>query len=196
MSAIRAFIAIEIPSDVKTTLKDLQSRLKRNNPNSIKWVEPANIHLTLKFLGNITTSQINPIASAMQASVSAVHPFCLQIQALGAFPNSNRPQVLWVGLNGDLKTLLNLQHNLDLNLSRIGVLVDDRPFSAHLTLGRVRETATLLEKQNIGKTLAADYFESNLGFVVQSLNLMQSHLSSTGPNHTCLNSVGLTKSES
>jgi RNA 2',3'-cyclic 3'-phosphodiesterase len=194
MPAIRAFIAIEIPSDIKTTLKDLQSRLKRNNPTSIKWVEPANIHLTLKFLGNISTSQIDPVTSAMQTSVSAFHPFRLQIQALGAFPNFNRPQVLWVGLNGDLKVLLNLQHILDLNLSRLGFAADERPFSAHLTLGRVRDTATLLEKQNIGKTMAADHFESNSGFVVQSLNLMQSQLSSTGPNHTCLNSIRLTKS--
>ena len=196
MSDIRAFIAIEIPSDIKTALKDLQSRLKSGNPNSIKWVEPENIHLTLKFLGNIHASQIDPVTSAMQTSVSAVHPFSLQIQALGAFPNFGRPQVLWVGLNGDLNVLLNLQHVLDLNLSRFGFPADNRPFSAHLTLGRVRDTATLMEKQNVGKTLASDHFESNLGFEVQSLNLMQSQLSSSGPKHTCLNSVRLTKSES
>lgn len=195
MSAIRAFIAIEIPSDIKTFLKDLQSRLKRNNPNSIKWVEPKNMHLTLKFLGNISTSQIDPVTSAMQISVSAVHPFHLKIKALGAFPNINRPQVLWIGLNGDLVALSDLQHVLDLNLSKLGFEADNRPFSAHLTLGRVRETATLMEKQNIGITLAADHFESNLGFAVQSLNLIQSQLSSTGPSYTCLYSIRLAKSE-
>jgi 2'-5' RNA ligase len=191
MVQIRAFIAIELPIEVKTALKQIQSALKKTGNNPVKWVDPANIHLTLKFLGNIETSQVPTITTVMESTANNTRPFPLQTQTPGAFPNINRVQVLWVGLGGDLDVLLNLQNTLDFNLSKLGYAPEKHPFSPHLTIGRVRETATLIEKQNLGRYVASARQEQSVTFSVQSMDLMQSQLLPSGPKYTCLKSVVL-----
>jgi RNA 2',3'-cyclic 3'-phosphodiesterase len=191
ISQIRAFIAIELPPDIKTVLKGLQLKLKLPGSNAVKWVDPANIHLTLKFLGNITSTQIASVTATVRSAAHTAKPFQLQVQSMGAFPNLNRVQVIWVGLDGSIETLLNLQKALDVELAKQGFAPENRPFSPHLTLGRVRETATLIDKQNIGKAISAINVESGYRFNVQALNLMQSRLLPGGPVYTCLQSVEL-----
>jgi RNA 2',3'-cyclic 3'-phosphodiesterase len=191
MEQIRAFIAIELPPDVKTALKNIQTKLKQAGNQAVKWVEFANIHLTLKFLGNISSAQIELVTSAMQAAAQSSGPFRLQVQAPGAFPNLNRVQVIWIGLTGDLDHLAILQKSLDSNLAKLGFPPENKPFSPHLTLGRVRETATLADKQTIGKSISTFTIEPGMIFDVLSLNLMQSRLSSAGPTYTRLKSVEL-----
>ncbi len=189
MNQIRAFICVEMPSEVKNTLKNVQNRLKQPGSNTVKWVDPANIHLTLKFLGNVNSAQINTIIAAMERTAQTVRLFQLQLGTVGAFPDINRAQVIWVGLKGDLEILLSLQKNLDSNLTRLGFLPEKRPFAAHLTLGRLRETATSADKQHISKSIQAISLESGLTASVNALSLMQSQLLPGGPVYTRLNAV-------
>jgi 2'-5' RNA ligase len=191
MSLIRAFIAIELPADIKAALKGLQIKLKQPAASSVKWVDPPNIHLTLKFLGNITPAQTGPVCTAMQSVAQSTRPFQLQVGAAGAFPDLKRVQVIWVGLAGEIDVLLVLQKNLDSHLAKLAFPPEIRPFSAHLTLGRVRETATLIEKQIIGNSISTAKMESSLAWPVKALNLMQSQLTPRGPIYTCLKSVEL-----
>ncbi|HSW57655.1 MAG TPA: RNA 2',3'-cyclic phosphodiesterase [Dehalococcoidales bacterium] len=191
MAQIRAFIAIEIPAEIKIHLKVLQDQIKPAGIKSVKWVEPANLHLTLKFLGNISPSQIQPVITAMQSAVQFSHSFHLQIDSLGAFPDLNRVQVIWSGLKGELDTLLKLQKSLDDQLARVGFVAEKRPFSAHLTLGRMRENATLFDRQNLGKKIRSCNPGSSPLFKVSTLHLMQSQLLPSGPIYTPLESIVL-----
>jgi RNA 2',3'-cyclic 3'-phosphodiesterase len=189
MPEIRAFIAIELPSEIKSILSNVQSQLKKVGSNTVKWVDPVNIHLTLKFLGDISTAQIDPVHSALQSAAQTAHPFRLAVQSAGAFPGLNRVQVIWIGLQGELETLTNLQRALDAQLSQLGFSPEKRPFSPHLTIGRVRETATLIERQNIAQSLSQLKLQTGVSFGVNSINLMQSRLLPAGPIYTCLKSV-------
>jgi RNA 2',3'-cyclic 3'-phosphodiesterase len=188
---IRAFIAVELPVEIKNNLRECQARLQSSSGNQVKWVDPEIIHLTLKFMGNINVTDVNPVTTAMLDAAVQGHSFKLQIQNWGAFPNLNRVQVIWVGLGGDLAILLELQKNLENNLAKLGFVTEARPFAPHLTLGRVRDTASSIDKQNIGKAIAALKVESILTFPVISLNLMQSKLRPQGPEYTCLKLVKL-----
>ncbi len=105
MEQIRSFIAIELPEEVKTGLKQVQDRLKSADPSCAKWVDPVGIHLTLKFLGNVDVDKIDAITQAIQDASITVAPFDLKIDRLGCFPNLRRVQIVWVGLNGDVDKL-------------------------------------------------------------------------------------------
>jgi RNA 2',3'-cyclic 3'-phosphodiesterase len=188
---LRAFIAIELPVEIKNNLRERQSRLKSSSANLVKWVDPENIHLTLKFLGNIKTGDIEAVTAAMQNAAVQGKVVSLQLQNLGAFPNLNRVQVIWVGLGGELDSLIKLQKNLENNLAKIGFAPEARPFAPHLTLGRVRDTAGQIEKQNIGKAIGGLKSESAVNFSATALSLMQSDLRPQGPLYTCLNKIAL-----
>jgi 2'-5' RNA ligase len=189
MAQIRAFIAIELPSAIKVTLKNLETRLKQPALDPVKWVEPDNIHLTLKFLGNIMTSQVPTVTSAMKSASQTISPFELQIANLGVFPNIKRVQVIWVGLKGEIETLATLQKYVDSELQKLGHSPDIRTFSPHLTLGRVRDTAHSSKKEALGRLITATKIDSAPVFTVRCLNLMQSRLSASAPQYTCLESI-------
>jgi 2'-5' RNA ligase len=188
-TAIRAFIAIALPADIKTRIKNHQAPLKCDTGNSVKWVDPEIIHLTLKFLGDITDDQIIPVTNAMRESVASTHPFILRLQGIGAFPSLNRAQVVWAGINGNLDSLLALQNKLDANLVKLNFPPERRPFSPHLTLGRVRDTAALTERQKLSACLSSFKIESGTQFEVKSIDLVQSRLLPAGPLYTRLQSV-------
>ena len=139
MEQIRSFIAIELPEEVKTGLKQVQDRLKSPDPSSAKWVDPQSIHLTLKFLGNVDADKIDSITQAIQDAASTVTSFDLKINGLGCFPNPRRVQTIWIGLTGDIDKLQALQRNIESYVSPLGFPTEKRPFTPHLTLARVRE---------------------------------------------------------
>jgi 2'-5' RNA ligase len=188
---IRSFIAIELPEEVKDCLKRLQDRLKSVDPSCAKWVGPEGIHLTLKFLGNVNTYNLDAIIKAMQESVKGISPFQLQLKGVGAFPNLRRVQIVWVGLAGDLEQLKTLQSALESSLVSLGFPKENRGFTPHLTLARLRDTATLQQRQTIGDIIAKAEIESNLLIKVESLSLMRSQLTRSGAIYSCLSSVHL-----
>ena len=112
---IRAFIAIELPPELKKELTELETLLKKNSPPVIKWVDPDSIHITLKFLGDTSDAIIDKLSLAMAESVVCISPFELATHQLGSFPSIVRPQVIWVGVNGEMDKLARLRDNIEKN---------------------------------------------------------------------------------
>jgi RNA 2',3'-cyclic 3'-phosphodiesterase len=191
MEQVRSFIAIELPEEVKASLTRLQSRLKFAGRSDVKWVSPNSIHLTLQFLGDVPADKIESIVRAMEEGAKGTAPFKLEIKGLGAFPNLRRVQVVWVGVEGDLETLLLLQKRIETGLVPLGFTPEKRAFSPHLTLARVRETASLPEREQLGKLISGMEFESSGTIEVTSLSLMRSQLTPSGAIYTQIGSVKL-----
>jgi 2'-5' RNA ligase len=191
MEPIRAFIAIELPSQVKTALSQLQDNLKTNKSASVKWVDPEGIHLTLKFLGNVDEAEIPALNKALSEAVRGVAPFCLELGEPGAFPNPQAPRVVWVGIGGEIEPLRTLHNNIDRVLAPLGFPPEKRAFSPHLTLGRVREEALPGEKRRLGESVAALKTGAKSSFRVESLSLMRSRLTKEGALYSCLSSFAL-----
>jgi 2'-5' RNA ligase len=134
---IRAFIAIELPNNVKEFLEETSSRLKKCGAD-VKWVRMSGIHLTLKFLGYVKTDIISIIQNELQPIFEEQRPFSLVISSLGAFPALAKPRVIWAGLNDPDKMVTPLVSRLEDILEPLGFKREKRPFTPHLTLGRVR----------------------------------------------------------
>jgi len=191
MEQIRSFVAIELPDEVKSAIARLQNQLKSGGQFPIKWVDPYSIHLTLKFLGNIDRDMVEEITRAMDEAVRGVSPFHLEIKGLGVFPNLRRVQVAWVGVSGDLDQLGELHKRIESNLSPLGFAPESRPFTPHLTLARLRDRASLNERQSFGQLVVGTRFESVFSFGVDAINLMRSQLTSEGPVYTQIGSAKL-----
>ena len=182
---IRSFIAIELPQKVQHGLGQLRSELERDEHPFVKWVNPESIHLTLKFLGNIPFKQVEEIAKAMGEAFRGIPPFHLEISGVGAFPNINRPRVIWVGIIGEIDKLLSLQQNIDSALAPFGFAKEERPFVPHLTLARIREGASTAEKKSLGELLISARFEISYSIDVETISLMRSQLTPEGAIYTC-----------
>ena len=191
MALIRAFIAVELPAELKKELTELEAQLKKNSPPVIKWVDPNSIHITLKFLGETSDAGIDELLLAMEESVQGISPFQLDIRQLGAFPAIDRPQVIWVGVTGAMEKLAQLQKKIEANTEQLGFKRESRAFSPHLTLGRVRDEARPNEIQRIGKLLSDTTFSALHNIDVYEINLMKSQLTPSGAIHTCIGSVKL-----
>lgn len=184
---VRTFIAIELSDEFKTQLAEAQARLKARSPGrSVKWVNPEGIHLTLKFLGNVPAGQIPAISGAIERAVAGHSAFDIHLAGLGCFPDLNRPRVIWVGMEGDLEALEALQRAVEKELHALGYPPEGRRFTAHLTLGRVRDDATPDERRRLGEAVRATVLESGAGLTVHQVSLMKSDLQPTGAVYTQL----------
>ena len=139
MEQIRAFVAIELPDELKLALARLQDRLKSGRAAPVKWVDPHGIHLTLKFLGDISSDMAGKVTSALEEAVRGISPFQLETGGLGAFPDLRRVQIVWVGLTGEVSRLSQLHKSIEAGLSGLGFLPEKRAFTPHLTLARLRD---------------------------------------------------------
>jgi len=191
MEPIRAFIAIELPGELRQALSHLQARLKAGGQFPVKWADPHSIHLTLKFLGNIAADRAEEITRTMNEAVQGISPFQLEVRELGVFPNPRRVQVIWVGIRGELEPLGWLQQHIESRLSPLGFDPEPRRFTPHLTLGRVRDRASPQERQSLGQLVSSTKFEPRCNFVVDSVYLMRSQLTREGPIYTRISSVRL-----
>lgn len=193
MEQVRCFIAIELPEEVKRGLRELQAQLKAGSQAPIKWVDPANIHLTLKFLGNVAADRIGEITTAMTQAVQGTSHFSLEVKELGVFPNPRRVQIVWVGVSGETEKLARLQQRIESNLEKLGFPAEGRRFTPHLTLARLRDRATPDERAKLGQLIVETEFDAARSFMVDSVKLMQSQLTREGPIYTCLSSAALDK---
>jgi 2'-5' RNA ligase len=146
MKMIRAFVAIDLPEDVKNALGEVSRQLANQVPTgSVRWVKPERMHLTVRFLGDTAVSQLPQISSTLDDMAKQHPPFSLHLSHLGCFPNERRPRVIWVGLQGNTNALLSLKQDVDQALAPLGWEVEKRPFRAHLTLGRVKDARKLAD---------------------------------------------------
>ena len=183
---IRSFIAIELPTTVKQELTTLEDLLKKRCPQVVRWVDPQNIHVTLKFLGDVDSDRVDEINMAIDEATQGMSPFHLELKDLGVFPNLNRVNIIWVDAKGDLDKLTDLQKQIESNMEQLGFAREDRDFTPHLTLGRVRDYASPDDRKKIGQVLAQTAFASAQVITVNSVNLMKSQLTNTGAIYTRL----------
>ena len=179
---MRAFLAIEIPAAIRTLLGETIRELARL-PVEAGWVKPGNIHLTLKFLGDVPESSQSQIAKAMQEAVKGIPPFRLDLEGLGAFPNARRPRVLWAGLAGQAGQAAvahQLQSRLEERLAAAGFPREEKSFKPHLTLARIKSIA---DPRHLAKGLAA-YRLPPASFLVERIVLFESVLHPTGARYT------------
>jgi 2'-5' RNA ligase len=191
MEPIRSFIAIELPSQIKAALAQLQGNLRTSRSAAVKWVDAEGIHLTLKFLGNVDEAEIPALTKALSEAVRGIAPFSLQLGDPGAFPNAHAPRVVWVGVGGEIGPLLTLHNNIDRVLAPLGFPPEKRDFSPHLTLGRVREETLPGERRRLGENVAALKTGAKPSFKAESLSLMRSKLSREGAVYIRLASFAL-----
>ncbi len=191
MEQVRSFIAIELPEELKLGLTQLEAKLKSDELPQVKWVDPYGIHLTLKFLGNVAVNMLGDITRAIEASVQGIPPFRLEVKELGVFPNLRRVQVAWVGIGGEVDKLGQLQQRIESNLVPLGFPPESRPFMPHLTLARLRDWASLAERQRFGQLIAITKFEAAHIIEVDAINLMKSQLTKEGAIYSRISSVGL-----
>lgn len=191
MEQVRCFIAIELPDEIKRGLKELEVQLKAGSQAPVKWVDPANIHLTLKFLGNVAIDKTGEITAAMTKAVQGASPFQLEVKELGVFPNPRRVQIIWVGVSGEVDKLASLQQSIESNLEGLGFVPEGRRFTPHLTLARLRDQATPDERAKLGQLIADTEFDAAFSFPVEAVNLMKSQLTREGPVYSRISSVEL-----
>jgi 2'-5' RNA ligase len=191
METVRCFIAIELPDEVKAGLKDIQARLKSGSQAPVKWVDPYGVHLTLKFLGGVDGAKIAPITAAVAEAAKGIAPFSLKVEGLGAFPNLRRVQVVWVGVSGEVDRLSDLQQRLENNLAGLGFAPEKRRFTPHLTLARVRDQASLAEREGLGQLIAGTESKASYGFPVTEVSLMRSQLTREGAIYSRLSAAAL-----
>jgi len=188
---VRSFIAIELPEAVKTGLRQLQTELTLPQYSFVKCVAPEGIHLTLKFLGNISAQKVTEITRVMEQASQGVSPFQIQITEVGAFPNMRRPRVLWVSIKGEVDKLIGWQQRIDEGLVPLGFAKEARPFTPHLTLARLRENCSPGDRLHFGEMFAKAHVEVDYNFTVNSLNLMKSQLFPAGAVYSRLAEVKL-----
>ena len=191
MEQVRSFIAIELPEETKKGLRGLQAQLKAGSQAPVKWVDPAHIHLTLKFLGNVAEDRMEEITAAMTQAVQGTSYFSLEVRELGVFPNPGRVQIVWVGVSGEVAKLAHLQQRIESGLEGLGFPPEGRRFTPHLTLARVRDQATPDERARLGQLIADTEFEAAHSFMVEAVNLMKSQLTREGPIYTRISSTEL-----
>ena len=193
MEQIRSFIAIELPDELRSELVRLEAQLKSDGQSGVKWVDPYGIHLTLKFLGSIAVDRVEGVTRAMEEAARGISPFRLEVKELGVFPNVKRVQVAWVGISGEVDKLVQLQKRIESNLAPLGFAPESRPFTPHLTLARLRNQASLEERQRFGQLIADTTFEAACPIEVGAVSLMKSQLTREGAIYTRINSVRLEK---
>src|SRR5882672_2884931 len=134
---MRTFIAIEIPSEIKSALAALQAELWRAGAD-VSWTKPENMHLTLNFLGEIAETRIVEVKKACIDLAAEFQPFTLSINDTGVFPNARQPRVLWAGLSGEVENVVEMHRRLDERLALIGFKREEKMFNPHLTIGRLK----------------------------------------------------------
>jgi len=194
---LRTFVALPLPPEVHRALKVLQDRLKRHTVlrtapvGAVRWVDPESIHLTLAFLGDILPERVEPVKMALTVVARNVQSFEFQIGTLGAFPNLNRPQVIWVGVQDPTSWLTLLHAAVNEALASLGFQPEQRRFLPHLTLGRVQRNTNHAELHAVGEAIAGVSVGALGSAAATELIFFRSVLKPTGPEYTPLGTFKL-----
>lgn len=193
MQPIRTFIAIELNDALQRALAQVQAHLQRDPvARVVRWVASENIHLTLKFLGDVDAGHIPALERIIARVCSEFAPFTLTIGGAGAFPNIRKPNVIWVGVRGQVDTAARLAERIDAACATLGFAREERAFTPHLTLGRVKRDALPKERQRIGALVEAMHIGDVGTLHVERVAVMKSDLTPDGSVYTRLAECALT----
>jgi RNA 2',3'-cyclic 3'-phosphodiesterase len=176
----RLFVAIDLPVSVKQQLSSLSTRI-----DGVRWTETTNLHLTLRFIGDVPQHTVSAIQAALLSVQSP--PFSLQVSGVGTFPGNPRkpPRIIWAGLSSQPPALTSLYETIEANIRVLGLPPDDKPYTPHITLARVKSS------DNHTATAIHQFIERNAGFhseafIPSEFHLMESQLAPSGPKYVSL----------
>jgi RNA 2',3'-cyclic 3'-phosphodiesterase len=184
VNGMRTFIAIPLPEKCREMLGEMQRKLRAAEAE-VRWTPIPSIHLTLKFLGEIDPAVVPRIAQSLRSVSKLQTALNLRMKGLGCFPHQRNPRVVWCAIQGDTEQLLHLQEGVERVCAEYGLAPEDRPFSPHLTLGRVkgkRNLQPLIECIKIGSSLECS-------FAAARFNIYQSVLKPQGAVYTVLETM-------
>lgn len=188
---MRTFIAVDFPTEMLEKIGEISAFFKQKTPgNALKWVETGNLHLTLKFIGEINENKLDQVKQALSHSLKGQVAFEVQVSGLGMYPSKIAPRVIWLGITGG-EPLVKIHNFLDKNLAALDIKPEGRPLSPHLTIARTRRNVDKATAQKIGEALAQFKVESLGTITIDRVHLYQSILTPSGPNYTVLHSVSL-----
>jgi len=142
MESLRLFIGFDTPEPAKAMLEELRARLARSGAD-VHWEQKAKLHCTLRFLGEVSETILEPLTKALETAVGGIPALSLVYAGIGYFPDRNRPRIIWVGIEEPSGNLLLLQKQIEGALIPLGVTAETRPFHPHVTLGRIRSPRKL-----------------------------------------------------
>jgi 2'-5' RNA ligase len=180
---MRAFIALELPEEIKTEIKYLQQQLDQAGVEA-RWVKPEISHLTLAFLGSITPNKVALISKILEETAAQNKPIKLYLSSINCFPNLAQPRIIFADSAGELDSLHALASKIRKSLKKEKIWFDQKPFAAHLTVGRIKKRKSLTK---ILKGIAVKRVE----FWAKEIALNKSGLDPAGPTYTKLKKVTL-----
>ncbi len=174
---MRCFLAIEIEPYIKNKINETQEIIKESNSAKVKYVETENIHLTLKFFGEIDKYQIEDISDIVNQTIDDYDKYDVKLVNVGAFPNIYRPRVIWTGIKDKEKTTIKLIKELDNKFNKIG-FKKEKDYIPHITIGRVKEVS---DKDKLSQTLKNLKKRYHGKMEVKKIYLKSSQLTPNGP---------------
>jgi 2'-5' RNA ligase len=182
MSRTRTFIGIDVGKPIRDRLISLQELLAGAG-TEVKWVEPANLHLTLLFLGEVEDREIPSICKLVAESTQAVPAFTMSVEGAGCFPNQRRPRILWVGVKEGADAVTAVHDGVETALTGLGFRREERRYTPHITLGRVKSDRPT---NTLAASLAKQVNWKAGEVLVKELQIMGSELTPKGPVYTVL----------
>lgn len=188
---LRTFIAVELPAGIQKAISQSTAPLRNSLSKSlVRWVVPQNVHLTLKFLGDVSSTNLEQLVAALKVEAAVHEMFTMSVVGLGAFPNPRRARVIWVGLKAP-PALEAIQRGVEAAAERLGYAPEERPFSPHLTIGRVGQNVSASDLQYIRTLLEATKVGMLGTFRVDSVHIFKSDLQPGGSVYTHLYALPL-----
>ena len=196
MDKIRSFVAMPIPAEIRRRLVEVENDLMPAKAG-VKWVSEDNFHVTLKFLGYVEPERLEAVARGVEAAVRGIGPFEVELAEVGAFPKITRPSVVWVGVTRGAQEMISLANRVDGEMAKIGFERETRPFSPHITLGRVKspkDRGGPPENLDKLKELIERHQNREVGsYGVEQVNIMKSDLRITGPIYSEISNFKLSR---
>jgi len=189
MTTIRGFIAVEIDQVNKQKISALITQLKKSDTH-IKWATEGQMHLTLKFLGDIKESDVEKISNSLKSIADNSNAFSIHFSKIGAFPNMQRPRVIWLGIDKGAEELKLLNSKIENDLEKLGFVKEKREYSAHLTLGRVKSLKNI---DKLTKIISEITLDLNDEIKINKLTLFQSTLTPKGAIYSPLSEYPINK---
>lgn len=188
---LRSFIAVEVPAGIQGAIAQSTASLKNALPKSlVRWVTPQNVHLTLKFLGDVSSTNLERLAGTLKGEVASHEMFSMSVGGLGAFPSPRRARVIWIGLKAPPALEL-LRRGVEAAAAQLGYAPEERPFSAHLTIGRVGQNVSAADLQHIRTALEASKMGEFGTLRVEAVHIFKSDLRPGGSVYTHLYALPL-----
>ena len=192
MSLLRAFIAVDIPSEIQQTIHKKTEPLRNTLGGLVRWIPAENLHLTLKFLGDTSQANVEFLIQMMRHEADSCPSFDMHLYGLGSFPSPKRPRVIYIGIQAPAG-LDALQRGIESSSRRLSYEPEERAFSPHLTIGRVKQNVPAVDQQKISRAIEQTKIDSLGTARVDSVHLYKSDLNPSGSVYTRLYSAPLKK---